>query len=282
MPDVLTISASVIVTLTVQGAYFVFMKFPGMLHKHMAALARMRVEENSSYAIYKNVQNEIKAAKPLLDGWKLRLMACCESEDQAMAEREYFREVLPKLTATLGRLQGLSSSLAIQYSTDPLPDFIWLFDKARRLSRTLASYSAAPEIDLVFELSDIQMVEQKVNARLEQMPYELEMLQVRFREGIEQLSADISEMRERFVGASLLLILVITYLAVLGLLRVLPHVALSLDWRIALIVVDALSVSIPGTLIMVRFYKSTAKRVSRIAAATTAPKTPPEEAPIRD
>src|SRR5665213_4251554 len=255
MADVPTIAASVVLSLTVQGAYYVFMKFPGQLRKNVATLNQLKAREDSGYAVYKNVIEEIGLAAPKFDAWKLQLTVCKNRADGELIDRAYFLTVLPELTTLLGRLRGLSSVFVPRYPTDLLPDFIWLLEQGRRISKTLASFENISEINLTFELSDIEMVEAKVRARLEQIPHEAEILQADTRIEIEHLAAEVSETRRRFLAATSFLGFVFALSSVLAFDKIMSHFKMQILENIGLSV--GLSISVVFILSLIHISEPT-------------------------
>jgi hypothetical protein len=201
------------------------------------------------------------------DEWGTRqekLLSCSLSDDDKPVDRDYFRGILPVLTKRLGRLQGLSTSLTSYFSTDPLPDLILLYERARQISKTFASYQSLSETEMTFELSDISVVLSRICARFEQMPYEVDILQADVYAKICELEADVLETRSRFSAVKYffgaLIFLTADYLvnkvSLTGAMR--PIARAVLGWA------AAYSVAAVFCILATRYYRRVAGSVPRV------------------
>jgi hypothetical protein len=264
MPDLPTVATSIGLTLAIQGGYFSFIKLPGQIRRSIATLDRLKTREIAANRIYRNVRKEVRLAYEEFAEWKSELSLCLPLEEGKLVKRGYFRDVLPTLTSRLGRMQGLLTSTTTIFSTDPLPDFIWLFEQARRVSKTLISYQKLSETDLEFELSDIQMVESRLTARIDQMTHEVDILQADLHLEISNLQAEIEETKMRFTTVSLFFSLIVVAMINYWSEKYFRHIGLREFTSSLLSVICAWPLVMGFYYLSVKYYASLVKKVERI------------------
>jgi len=201
-----TVVVSVVLTLAVQSTFLLVTKLPSQLHKSKGMLSKLRTREDSEFAIVQKINEEITAAVDGFDRWLEHFEVYGHRKDGEPIDRAYFRSVLPELSSTLGRLQGLSTSGNKTYPTDPLPDFIWLYEQARRISKSLIYFEKSVEVDFGFESSEFALFTSRVRARFEQLPHEMAIMQVDLRVELSQLEAEMIDIKTqtKVVGLFLL------------------------------------------------------------------------------
>ena len=203
MADLYTVAISVGSTLTIQGIYYIAMRFPYQLHKDKASLRRLVDIANAKRSISVRIGQGLKEADAPFETWREHLQIVQNKREGDLIDRNYFRDIIPSLASSLGRLKGLGTTQDSSGLNEVLSDLIWLYEKALRLSKSIASFEALSDSVLLSESSDIAMIDAKIKARFEQTADETQVEYANFSKEIEDLFADVRDTYRRFTATAI-------------------------------------------------------------------------------